>query len=284
MALTVRRFPDAEAFAEAAMLYLLAHEAEHCIVIGVIAQTIEQPDRWPGGPTFLTVDRAGAPVAAAMRTPPYIPVLARAEALEAIPLLVEQFLEDPGVEGVKGPVAEVRAFVAEWTRRTGQAAEMTLAERIYQVERVRPVAGVPGRLRSATAEDRPLLLAWYEAFAEEAFGGHSPPGAIERAIDYRLSGAQAGFAFWEDGGPVAMAGFVGPTPDGIRIGPVYTPPALRGRGYARAATAVLSQQLIDEGRRFCALYTDLANPTANYIYQQIGYEPVADSEEYHFTR
>ncbi|NLT43149.1 MAG: GNAT family N-acetyltransferase, partial [Anaerolineae bacterium] len=41
--------------------------------------------------------------------------------------------------------------------------------------------------------------------------------------------------------------------------------------------AALSQMLLDRGRRFCFLYTDLANPTSNHIYQEIGYHPVADS-------
>ena len=90
---------------------------------------------------------------------------------------------------------------------------------------------------------------------------------------------------WEDGGePVSLAGWGGPTPNGIRIGPVYTPPELRGRGYATALTAELSQRLLDGrlfegGRRFCFLYTDLANPTSNAIYERIGYRRVAESAE-----
>ena len=78
-------------------------------------------------------------------------------------------------------------------------------------------------------------------------------------------------------------GFGGPTPNGIRIGPVYTPPELRGRGYASALTAQVSQLQLDRGKRFCFLYTDLANPTSNAIYRRIGYERVCDSRELAFT-
>jgi predicted GNAT family acetyltransferase len=81
-----------------------------------------------------------------------------------------------------------------------------------------------------------------------------------------------------------MAGYAGPTPHGIRIGPVYTPPGQRGRGYASACVARLSQDMLDAGRTYCFLYTDLTNPTSNHIYQQIGYEPVCDVAEYRFTR
>ena len=73
-----------------------------------------------------------------------------------------------------------------------------------------------------------------------------------------------------------MAAAVETTPNGTRVGYVYTPPSFRGRGYASATVASLSQQLLDGRRRFCFLYTDLANPTSNAIYQRIGYQPVAE--------
>ena len=63
---------------------------------------------------------------------------------------------------------------------------------------------------------------------------------------------------------------------------VYTPPELRGHGYASAVVAALSQRLLDAGHQYCALYTDLANPTSNSIYQKIGYTPVSDAVEYAF--
>jgi predicted GNAT family acetyltransferase len=89
--------------------------------------------------------------------------------------------------------------------------------------------------------------------------------------------------FWVDNGKrVSMAGYGGVTPNGIRIGPVYTPPEFRKRGYASALTAALSQEMLDQGRKFVTLYTDLSNPTSNHIYQTIGYKPVHDVDEYRF--
>jgi hypothetical protein len=76
---------------------------------------------------------------------------------------------------------------------------------------------------------------------------------------------------------VSLVGAGGRTPNGIRIGPVYTPPEERGRGYASRLTAYVSETLLAEGHRFCFLYTDIDNPTANDIYQQIGYRPVTDA-------
>jgi predicted GNAT family acetyltransferase len=89
---------------------------------------------------------------------------------------------------------------------------------------------------------------------------------------------------WEDGADVvSMCGFGGLTPRGIRIGPVYTPPELRRRGYASALTAHVTQQQLDGGRDYCFLYTDLANPTSNRIYLNLGYELVCESADYAFV-
>jgi predicted GNAT family acetyltransferase len=104
-------------------------------------------------------------------------------------------------------------------------------------------------------------------------------------VDYRLDpDTGRGVLLWEhDGEIVSFAGWGGPTPNGARVGPVYTPPELRGRGYATAATAELSRRLLASGRRFCFLYTDLANPTSNAIYERIGYRRVCESAEIVFN-
>ena len=90
--------------------------------------------------------------------------------------------------------------------------------------------------------------------------------------------ADAGVVLWEDERTVSLAAFGNPTPNGIRIGPVYTPPEHRRHGYASALVAELSARLLAE-RRFCFLFTDLANPTANRIYEQIGYRRVCEAAE-----
>ena len=82
--------------------------------------------------------------------------------------------------------------------------------------------------------------------------------------------------------PVSMAGLSRPTTHGISINDVYTAPEFREKGYASSLVAHLSQYALDHGKEFCSLYTDLANPTSNSIYQKIGYYPVADVMDVHF--
>ena len=87
---------------------------------------------------------------------------------------------------------------------------------------------------------------------------------------------------WDDDGPVSLAAYGNPTPSGTRVGPVYTPPEHRGRGYATSLVAELTAERLAAGLAFCFLFTDLANPTSNAIYARIGYEPVADWDQWSF--
>jgi hypothetical protein len=156
---------------------------------------------------------------------------------------------------------------------------------VYALRAVEPVTRAPGGARTATREDRALLLAWLHAFADEATAGPAgEPGLLERMLDARLGADDAGYWLWEDdGAPVSMTGYGGPTPGGIRVGPVYTPPEHRRHGYATTLVAELSRWLLGRGHRACYLYTDLSNPTSNAIYGTIGYRRVCDSADVRFT-
>ncbi len=62
----------------------------------------------------------------------------------------------------------------------------------------------------------------------------------------------------------------------VRVGPVYTPPEQRGRGYASATVAAVSAAAQRDGHRVC-LFTDQANPVSNRIYAALGFVPVVDT-------
>jgi predicted GNAT family acetyltransferase len=94
-------------------------------------------------------------------------------------------------------------------------------------------------------------------------------------VDRRLG--YGGITIWEAGGvPVSVACLTRAVGGMARIGPVYTPPDLRGRGYAAGATAAVSQAALDAGVRDVVLYTDLANPVSNALYERLGYRAVED--------
>jgi uncharacterized protein len=270
--MNVRRLDDPVAFLEEASPLLLEDEARHNLILGIAATLRDEPDHYPKRRLWL-VDEGSEVVGAALQTPPHNLVVARPREDAALAALVTEIGDD--LPGVNGAAPEVDRFAAAWAEKTGVTPRTTFAQGLFQLEEVVPVAGVSGALREAGRQDRELLIEWWEAFADEALGDSAIESAAE-AVDHRLSAREAGAVIWEDGEPVSSAAFGGPTPNGIRIGPVYTPPEHRRRGYASAMTAALSSRLL-ETRRFCFLYTDLANPTSNKIYEQVGYRRVCEA-------
>jgi predicted GNAT family acetyltransferase len=101
-------------------------------------------------------------------------------------------------------------------------------------------------------------------------------------VDVRLR--DEGLLLWDDEKPVSMIGLNPPVAGVVRIGPVYTPPPLRRRGYAGSAVAAVTRRALAGGVRRCMLYTDLANPTSNKIYAEVGYRRCGDWEEIALVR
>lgn len=277
------RFADPAAFYARAAPFLLADEAAHLLPLGIVGGLIARPDAAAAPPYLAVVEEGGAVVAAAVMTPPQQLVLSRVAAPGALDRLADDLLAAGlAVPGAHGPVPASRDFAAVWGARTGRSWRRAMAQRAYRLDRVVPPAGVPGELRPATADDRALVVAWAVAFNAEA-ETVVDADRVARWAARRLDGPGSGIhLWWAGGGPVALVGYAAPTPGGIRIGPVYTPPARRRRGYAGAATAALSQLLLARGHRACFLFTDRANPTSNHIYRAIGYQPLGDLDEYRF--
>jgi predicted GNAT family acetyltransferase len=281
----VRRFDDPAAFFAHAAPFLERREAENNLILGL--RTRLERDRHAFGdedPYFAVADSGGEVVAAAFRTPPFAFGLAATDRLDAI----DAFADDVAgmdLPGVIGANAIAERFAHRWRERTGARVWVGMSERIYEARTAFPPDGVPGRYRAYQAEDHDLAARWMDAFTAEALPD-APPGRADEGVAFvarRIADPDGGLVIWEDDGvPVSIAGYAGPTPNGIRVGPVYTPPELRGRGYASGLVGELTARLLAGGRSLCFLYTDLANPTSNSIYQRVGYRPVADVNDWRF--
>jgi hypothetical protein len=280
----VVRLDDATAFLAEAGPLLLADEARHNLILGIAGTIRDSPDHYPTRNLWLVRD-GGEVAGAALRTPPYNLILARPRSPQALAALAEA-AADEELPGVVGTEPEVHEFAELWSRHAGVSARTNMRQGVYALEQVEQLSAVPGSARVATEDDFELILRWWTAFGEEVLHEGGPGRELaEQNVRHRLASPKGGFLLWgDDGATVSLAGWGGPTPNGIRVGPVYTPPDVRGRGYATALTAELSRGLLDGnlfegGRSFCFLYTDLANPTSNAIYERIGYRRRAESAE-----
>ena len=181
----------------------------------------------------------------------------------------------PELAGIQGPRALAKRMADMWTSH----AELHFNQLLYTCDRVVPPTSVPtGRRRMATAADLRFLPEWLMGFAMDTMTiAMTREQAKKQAVKRLADGA---IQIWEDGAAVSMLMIIRPTKTGCMVGYVYTPPALRGRGYASALVAEATQEQLDRGKAFVALFTDEANPTPNKIYRALGYEEMGAYAHY----
>lgn len=272
-------YADPKEFYEHALPCLLTHEVENHLVLGLGAALAQDRFRYSTSDPVVGIACAdGSPGGVVLMTPPRSLLLTRM-APEVAASVAEALADaEIALPGVMGPQDTAAHFTAAWSARTAQRAELAKTLRIYQLDRVLPIPAVPGRCVQATMDDYDLLCDWIPAF----WASVGEPGAAVEDFVRRCIADRTTY-LWKTDAPVSLAAIAGPTPNGIRVGQVYTPPEHRNHGYATVNVAAISQRMLDAGRRFCFLYANLANPTSNSIYQKIGYQPVCDVACYNFT-
>ncbi|MEU7798880.1 GNAT family N-acetyltransferase [Micromonospora arborensis] len=287
--LRLRFLADPGEFLAAAGDYLAADPVVSTVVTTIAhrvlserAEGISQPDRnwW-----LVVSDDSGAVVGAGMRTAPYAPyppflLPMPDEAAVALAHALHERREE--VLAINGALPAVELSATELTRLGGGQVQVNQHTRLHELGELAWPPPVPGGLVAATPDDVELVMEWVAAFmgdADEQAG--RPRGTSAQELPDRaemLRRLQAGrLWFWVDetGEPVHLTGANPPSFGVARVGPVYTPPAQRGRGWASNAVAEVSRRIQAEGVRVC-LFTDQANPTSNKIYAALGYRPVVD--------
>lgn len=233
-------------------------------------------------PVLIRIVDGGETVSAAIQTLPMNLVLTYATA-DQVAFLAKHLNEiNASFPGVVGPAVESELFANAWTKLTGRPNKLGMGQKIYKIEQVEFPSGVPGDFRSAEKRDLDLVTEWAIAFAKESLP--ADPRSEQHWKDFAERSIQNKTAYlWTiEDVPVSMAHTGRPTKNGVSISGVYTPLNERKKGYASGVASHLSQMMLDSGKKFCVLYTDLANPTSNKIYQNIGYREVSDSKHFIF--
>ncbi len=259
---------------------LRAAGAEGELSYGILARLIADPEAW-GREVTLLVGRDGDRPAALVTMTGHLPALivgfGDPERTDFVALADAMLAAGRRPDGVNGAVRWSDPFTAMWAEYGAEPARQRDL-RAFELHRVRPPAAVEGRFVEAGERELPLLADWVVAMGDDI---DEPIGREEALTVARRVVAGRDVAVWEvDGTPVSMAGITRRTPWSSCVALVYTPPERRRRGYASALVAALSQRELDSGKEWCSLFTDLANPTSNHIYAELGYEPRCDFRHY----
>ncbi len=278
----LRTFTSATSFFDAVGRTLLAREAENSLLLGIALRLADGHGYGDETPFLACVEEEGQLPVIALCTPPHNLVLcADAARTHAIAPIVEHLAATgTALPGAHGRDDVVDAFAVLWEAKTGAATHVGMEQRLYELTEVEKPGGVPGIPRWAEKEDAELLTAWADAFINEAVPGEPKPD-VRAMVDGAIIARS--LLVWDNHGAVSMCARSRPTPRGASVNLVYTPAAQRGHGYASACVAELSQRILDSGKEFCTLFTDLSNSTSNAIYQRVGYRPLCDFREIRFS-
>jgi RimJ/RimL family protein N-acetyltransferase len=262
--------PDPAAYAERVLPWLGRDPVLTTVPATILVGALQRGDdtAWRAW----LADGAGEVAGVALRTPGHGLVLT------ALPPGAAELLAgiaEPLLPGAAGPAADVEAVATAYAQRHGARAVPGIRQRLFRLGRLAPPPPPGGRLRAATDADVELGARWFDDFCAEA-GLRPDPGRLATS---RRVVAQGRLDFWAVGGvPVCMVGHSLTVAGVTRIGPVWTPPEHRRRGYAAAATAAVAGRLARHGA--VVLFADRANPTATGVYERVGFRPVADWDDW----
>lgn len=262
---------------------LAPQEGYYNLILGMVRQAAEQQTVLDNtcmatlplepGHLFLFKSASGTLLLAGTQTP---------EALSAYLPQVVDFIHQQGllIKSIDAPTHLAERFVQICQSERGQHWSLTMNKGVYQLEQVIPPLASPGHFRLAQASDSMVLSAWHAAFSAESLPHKQSSGTDNlQAVQHQIQANQL-FVWERDGQMTSTAARKRETSHGTAISLVYTPPEYRGHGYASACVAALSQHLLDSGKSFCCLFTNLINPTSNGIYERIGYQRIGTFAQY----
>lgn len=201
-----------------------------------------------------------------------------------IPFFIDYLIESQiSIPGVVGPNETSEEFARQWSKIAKKEMTLAMGQKIYQLEKVTKPKNVVGKITNATEIDLSLVSEWLYDFTTESIP-HQPTTLEKMTVLANAKILKNEVYLWKDQNDQTVSmNLVGrPTKNGISISGVFTPKKWRGYGFASAVVAYSSQAMLGAGKRFCVLYTDIANPTSNKIYQRLGYQEVASSADFIF--
>jgi hypothetical protein len=276
---------NAKSFWDANKASLMAQESANNLPIGLLLGIVSGERTWRDLSLF-SVKSEHAVVGQAVHAGGDKPMILTSMPPEASEALVEAAIERGFLPNkVRGPVDTAERCARLFAADRGGRVTLRMNQGIYELTKVIWPNDEGGRLVKAEMAHRDITLRYAESFVHECFPEEAHP--LERAhamVDRLLPQGQLFLWQTPDGEAVSMAARVRETPNTATLSVVYTPPQLRGRGYARSVVAHLSQRWLDRGKRACNLFTDLANPASNRAYTHIGYRKILESRTYEIEK
>jgi len=276
-------YRDPQKFMDVCHSYFGENEAFCSLMLGISLRLVKNPLHYGTKPFLATMHKNDKLSLIAIMTPPHklqITLIDKGS-YELIELLVIKLSEKNWeIPGVLGEEKAVRIFDLYWTKIAGKKGETGMKQRLYILRNVNKINLPSGSFRKAKLVELDLAYKWSLSFHKDCIGEKAVNHTVKKDIMKLINNEK--LYFWQDTDPVSMACITRPTVNGCTIALVYTPDRFRNKRYGTAVVSKLSQLILEKGKKFCTLYTDLSNPASNHLYQRIGYKAVADFIDINF--
>ncbi|MDP7988439.1 GNAT family N-acetyltransferase [Bacillus sp. MHSD_36] len=258
-------------FKEEVTPFLEKNEQENNLILGVL-QMVQQP-------IFMGIAKQGEEIAVVfLQTEEKKQIIVATSEISGVAIkeLAKELTKIyPDIPGLIGDKKVVQHLAEEIAVLENKKTNVVMEQGVYELKEVKKKPGKDGFFREVSSDELTLIEEWIYQFCKDVNLPTTKEEAEQTArtliTNHRLFGLEVG------GKLVSVAAKTRPTKNNITVNFVYTPTEARKKGYASNCVAALSQRMLDEGYKTTTLYTDLANPTSNKIYQEIGYEQIAES-------
>lgn len=263
---------------------LLRDEVKNLIILGNLLIGIDETDRtsWRNVDNWFmaTVKTQNKVILSALMTPPHNLTIYETDNIpndDALKVLAGGILGKVSVQGVLSEKDLALRFAKIFNETAGNDFRIEENQRIYALTEVNNeyLQGAY-TFRPANEQDMSFLPYWCNGFHNDCFPDKDDLLMSVDVAKHHLFSKRL-YILEDNGVAVTMASNHRNLLSVGGVGAVYTPPYFRKHGYASACVARLSKQILEGGKKYCVLYTNLANPISNSIYQKIGYKAICDS-------
>jgi predicted GNAT family acetyltransferase len=266
----LRTYQTPQAYLDGTLAFLERREIENNLLIGLPNGFADKNAAQPNC-HFLTCLRDGVITASSVKTWAKAIIAGTDYTSEELQLIADYYrANDNNMQGVVGQTSITEEFAKIY--HSGDVIRKVMIT--HELTSIKTLTHSSGNFEEATMDDIELLTDWYQAFNDEV---HSRPQLTREETKKNLTVRikERNVFLWRDGGElVSIAATVRKTTNAAILGIVYTPPELRGKGYASTIVGELTQRLLSSGFTKCGLFTESGNPISNSIYRKIGYEPI----------
>jgi len=263
--------------------FMLHNESENNLVIG-LADAMNRQMRDFNAPLYFALIENDNVIGAALRTDEQRPLAITRMNVEAVEQLCSTLkFKDIALAGVVGEEVSSKNFSKCYCFSIGVTSTLGMYQGVYETDKIKIPKNKVLKMHLARKDNLEVTAKFMAGFINDCFPSDKNVAEKSKKMARRHIKNQSSYLLVnEQNDFVSMAANNRETRNTACISWVYTPPQFRMQGYGAMITALVSQKMLDSGKKRCNLFTDLKNPTSNSIYKKIGYKMIGKSKQFEF--